>query len=234
MKYFVDHQYGEVYSDRTRYGGFAWNEAKGNSGKAGYHSTETGYYTYLYGSLFYTYQPVVLNYNFEPFQSEREILLTPLAITDSNLVVSNVLLDGQAYSNYDPLNRVLNLPAGVGGHFEVTYERTNINSVSEPIASIEGFELFQNYPNPFNSATRIKFTIPSVIATPLERGMQSQNVSLKIYDILGSEVATLVNEEKSAGSYKVIFDASTLPSGVYSYQLSAGGYVETKKMILLK
>jgi hypothetical protein len=172
----------------------------------------------------------VLNYNFEPLQSDREILLSPLAITDSNLIVSNVLLDGQAYSNYDPLNRVLNLPAGVGGHFEVTYERTNINSVSMPIASVDGYVLYQNYPNPFNPATRIKFTIPAVALS----GVEGSLVKLKIYDILGSEVATLINEDKSAGSYEIIFDGSTLPSGVYFYQLRAGRFVETKKMILLK
>ncbi|MGB5287321.1 MAG: AGE family epimerase/isomerase [Ignavibacteriaceae bacterium] len=231
MNYFVDHQNGEVYADRTRYGGFAWNEAKGSSGKSGYHSIETGYYAYIYGNLFYTYQPVVLNYYFEPLQSNREILLSPLAIKDSNLIVSGVLLEGQTYSNYDPLSRVLNLPAGVGGQFEITYERTNINSISEPIASIEGFELYQNYPNPFNPSTRIKFTIPSVIASGTK---QSQNVFLKIYDILGNEVSTLVNEEKQAGTYDILFDGSTLPSGVYFYQLRADGFVETKKMILMK
>ena len=223
MKYFVDHQYGEIYSDRTRYGGFAWNEAKGNSGKAGYHSIETGYYTYLYGNLFYTYQPVVLNYDFEPIQSDREILLSPLAISDSNLVVTNILLDGQTYSNYDPLNRILNLPAGIGGHFEVTYERTNINSVSEQIASVKGFELYQNYPNPFNPTTIIKFQISDF-------GF----VNLKVYDILGNEISTLVNEEKSPGSYKISFDGSDLPSGVYFYQLITSDFVQTKKMILLK
>ena len=230
MNYFVDHQYGEIYADRTRYGGFAWNEAKGNSGKAGYHSIETGYYTYLYGSLFYTYQPVVLNYNFDPIQSDREILLSPLAINDSNLVVTNVLLDGQTYSNYDPLNRVLNLPPGVGGHFEVTYKRTNITSITNPIASVDGFELFQNYPNPFNPSTKIRFTIPS----KTQSGVEGSLVTLKIYDILGSEVTTLVNEEKSTGSYEILFDGSTLPSGVYFYQLSVGSFIETKKMILLK
>ena len=101
MQYFVDHQYGEVYADRTRYGGFAWNEAKGSSGKAGYHSIETGYYTYLYGNLFYTHQPIVLNYNFESMKKDREILLTPLAIKDSSLAVSRILLNGQVYANYN-------------------------------------------------------------------------------------------------------------------------------------
>ena len=232
MNYFVDHQYGEIYADRTRYGGYAWNEAKGNSGKAGYHSIETGYYTYLYGNLFYTYQPVVLNYNFEPSQSERELLMTPLAIVDSNLIITNVLLNGQTYADYNSVERILHLPAGVGGHFEITYERQNINSLAEPLASVEGFELSQNYPNPFNPSTKIKFAISSnVIASEAK---QSQFVTLKIYDILGNLIATLVDEEKSSGEYEVVFNGSGLSSGIYFYQLQAGSFVETKKMILLQ
>lgn len=121
-RYFVDHENGEVYADRTRTGGFAWNEAKGSSGKAGYHSIETGYYTYLYGNLFYTFQPVTLHYNFEALQFDRELVLTPLAIEDNRLGVSEVLHEGQTYAQYDPASRVLTLPAGTGGHFEITFE----------------------------------------------------------------------------------------------------------------
>jgi hypothetical protein len=63
---------------------------------------------------------------------------------------------------------------------------------------------------------------------------QSQHVSLKVYDILGNEVVTLVNGEQTAGSYEIEFNASDFPSGIYFYQLSAGKFVDTKKMILLK
>ena len=96
------------------------------------------------------------------------------------------------------------------------------------------FILEQNYPNPFNPSTKIRFTIPSVIATPPERGKQSQIVSLKVYDILGREVAALVNEEKTAGSYEIEFNASKLSSGIYFYKIQAGSFTETKKMILMK
>jgi len=100
------------------------------------------------------------------------------------------------------------------------------------------FALHQNYPNPFNPSTKIIFVIP-----------KSSFVSLKVYNVLGKEAATLVNEERSAGSYEVEFDASNLPSGVYFYRLQAvpngrqagfpsassgQGFVETKKMILLR
>lgn len=105
---------------------------------------------------------------------------------------------------------------------------TNVES-SEPI--VTGFELEQNYPNPFNPSTKIKYTIPNVIASGTK---QSQLVTLKVYDILGNEIATLVNDEKPAGTYEVGFDATSLPSGVYFYQLKAGEFISAKKMILLK
>ena len=91
--------------------------------------------------------------------------------------------------------------------------------------------LYQNYPNPFNPSTTIKFEIPSVIASGAK---QSQFVTLKVYDILGNEVVTLVNEEKQPGVYEVEFDASSLSSGMYLYKLQANTFVQTKKMILAK
>ncbi len=94
-----------------------------------------------------------------------------------------------------------------------------------------GFNLSQNYPNPFNPSTKIKYTITSVIASETK---QSQFVTLKVYDILSNEVATLVNEEKPVGEYEVEFNATSLPSGIYFYKLQAGSFVETKKMVLLK
>jgi hypothetical protein len=87
----------------------------------------------------------------------------------------------------------------------------------------ENFLLSQNYPNPFNPSTVISYQLPV-----------SGNVMLKVFDILGNEVATLVNEEKSAGNYEVIFNAASLSSGTYFYRLSAGSFIEVKKMILIK
>ena len=85
------------------------------------------------------------------------------------------------------------------------------------------FVLSQNYPNPFNPTTKIKFVIPN-----------SSFVNLKVYDVLGREVTTLVNEEKPAGEYEVEFSGKNLSSGVYHYQLKADNYVETKKMLFIK
>ncbi|MFI5237296.1 MAG: AGE family epimerase/isomerase [Ignavibacteriales bacterium] len=225
MQYFVDHVNGEVYADRTRYGGFAWNEAKGNSGKAGYHSIETGYYTYLYGNLFYNFQPASLHYKFYPLPVNREINLTPLAIRDDGLKISEIFLDGQSYNDFNPTTRVLNLPAGIGGNFLVKYETVISNVNPEDVIVADKFELKQNYPNPFNPSTQISWYQP-----------EGTNVILKVFNTLGEEVITLIdNEYKNAGSHSTLFVVnSKLSSGVYFYQLRAGNFIETKKMILVK
>jgi len=87
----------------------------------------------------------------------------------------------------------------------------------------ERFDLYQNYPNPFNPSTTIKWQQP-------ETGL----VTLKIYDVLGREVTTLITEELTAGEHKTIFDASGFSSGIYFYQIKAGDFIQTKKMILIK
>jgi hypothetical protein len=107
----------------------------------------------------------------------------------------------------------------------------NENSISETPTE---YVLNQNYPNPFNPSTKIRYSIPSVIANRQMPEKQSQMVTLKVYDVLGNEVATLVNEEKPVGNYEVEFNASGLASGMYFYRLQAGSFVQTKKMILLK
>ncbi|WP_304132285.1 reprolysin-like metallopeptidase [Ignavibacterium album] len=89
------------------------------------------------------------------------------------------------------------------------------------------FVLEQNFPNPFNPTTKIRFTIPNV-------GSELAQTVLKVYDILGNEVSTLVNKELSSGFYEYEFDASSLPSGIYFYKLTAGKFNSLKKMILMK
>ena len=85
------------------------------------------------------------------------------------------------------------------------------------------YKLGQNYPNPFNPATTIRYSIP-----------QTSQVIIKVFDILGNEMETLINEEKPVGNYEIEFDASKLPSGVYFYRLQADNFIETKKMALMK
>ena len=114
--------------------------------------------------------------------------------------------------------------------FDGSFEYSNIIEVD--ISLPEKFSLEQNYPNPFNPSTIIQYAIPQNV-----RG-ERQEVSLKIYDVLGNEIATLVDEEKPAGSYEVEFQLTVgihqLASGIYYYQLRSGDYIQTKKMILIK
>jgi hypothetical protein len=93
----------------------------------------------------------------------------------------------------------------------------------DDILTPKEFSLSQNYPNPFNPNTLIKYQLPI-----------SSQVTLKVYDILGNEIETLVNAEKPVGFYEVEFNASKLSSGFYIYKITAGNFVSTKKMILIK
>jgi hypothetical protein len=106
---------------------------------------------------------------------------------------------------------------------DLSGEKKLIESVDVDFNQSISFQLNQNYPNPFNPGTKIDFSIP-VLA----------NVTLKIYDILGKEILTLINENKPRGNYTVEFNAANLPTGVYLYRLAAGKYSQLKKMILLK
>lgn len=120
---------------------------------------------------------------------------------------------------------VMNTDSSLGENEFVSYTysaESIVNVESEPSKEF-CFTLYQNYPNPFNPTTIISFSIPSPAF-----------ISLKVYDILGNEVATLVNQEKLAGEYEINLDASDLTSGVYFYRLNAGSLTEMKKMILMK
>lgn len=99
---------------------------------------------------------------------------------------------------------------------------TDVKEENESILPLE-FSLYQNYPNPFNPTTTIKYDIPD-----------NSLVTLKIYDVLGNEVTTLVNKQLSAGSYKVDFNAGNLSSGIYFYRIDTGKFSQTKKLILIK
>jgi hypothetical protein len=105
--------------------------------------------------------------------------------------------------------------------FNGSFTFSDAISVTNIIVSL--FELEQNYPNPFNPSTSIQYTLGS-----------KQFVSLKVYNVVGKEVAALVNEEKETGYHSIIFNANDFPSGVYYYKISAGSFIQTKKMLLIK
>jgi hypothetical protein len=133
----------------------------------------------------------------------------PAVDSGSNLLAPNIDKDG------------VSRPQGSG--FDIgAYEYNTFTSVEEIISPAD-FILFQNYPNPFNPTTNIGFRIA-------DGGF----ISLKVYDILGNEVATLVDEYKPAGEYEVTYYANNNPCGVYIYQLIAGNYLHTRKMVVLK
>jgi beta-xylosidase len=117
----------------------------------------------------------------------------------------------------------------IGGYVDFDYFRINNSSTVESgIKDInqntpEGFNIYENYPNPFNLATEIRYDVSMAV-----------NVRINVYDVTGSHVLTLVNEEKSPGTYAVTFDASNLSSGLYLYQMIAGDFVQTRQMMLIK
>jgi hypothetical protein len=99
----------------------------------------------------------------------------------------------------------------------ITSNNVEINSLPS------AYLLSQNYPNPFNPSTTITYQIPEI-----------NFVTLKVYNALGNEIETLVNEEKPIGIYEITWYTEQLPSGIYFYQLQAGNFIETKKMVLMK
>ncbi|MCF6268791.1 MAG: T9SS type A sorting domain-containing protein [Melioribacteraceae bacterium] len=153
------------------------------------------------------------------------------SFTDLDILVAERSLRMDAYGRSYRLKQI---------DTDGSFEYSDIIEVEMDLPS--QFNLAQNYPNPFNPSTVIKYTIP----VETRRGMLP-HVTLKVYDILGREVATLVNEEQSGGSYEVTFNASAksihseissavggLTSGIYFYKITSGEFIDSKKMILLK
>ena len=148
----------------------------------------------------------------------------------------NIYLDGSYITSTSSLEYQFNnlesgqtYTAGIEAVYHVGKSRmvtkdfvSNVLGVNDNQIPLQ-FALNQNYPNPFNPTTKINFSIP-----------KSLSVNLKVYDMLGNEITTLVNKEITSGYYEVEFDASHLSSGIYFYKLQAGNFIETKKMILLR
>jgi photosystem II stability/assembly factor-like uncharacterized protein len=171
--------------------------------------------------------------------------ITPRYISYVPSSYSTFVFASQGGSNYTPDGGNSFIPIDSIGHFHIDFASPsagwvdgtvsgiiyrwvgNFVSVEDSNISVIGFQLEQNYPNPFNPTTKISYQIPV-----------SSEVRLKIFDVLGSEIATLVNEEQPVGRYEVEFRTSAVSSqfasGIYFYQLKSGDYVQTRKMILLK
>jgi endonuclease/exonuclease/phosphatase family metal-dependent hydrolase len=120
----------------------------------------------------------------------------------------------------------------------LTTFKEGVVSVDESIdLQPDKFELYQNYPNPFNPTTKIKYSIPTSPINPSPyqgEGQRERLITLKVYNVLRSEIVTIVNEQKTTGSYQIEFNATNLPIGIYFYQLIVENFSDTKKMVLLR
>jgi len=225
MRYFVDHDYGEVYADRTREGAIAWNENKGSDGKAGYHSIETGYYTYLYGSLMVNDEPVSLHYQIAAADTARTLRMMPIAMDSASVAIQSITLNGSEFSNYDAYGQTMTLLAGVGGDLVVTYAPTGQVGISERTIAVLPTRARLNpaFPNPFNASTTLSYSLP-----------KNERVSVILYDITGRKVATLAQGIQSVGEHRISLDGSGLASGVYLVRLSTTSESTTRRVVLVK
>jgi hypothetical protein len=157
----------------------------------------------------------------EGISARFEELYAYLIIKKDISTAYNILNNIKGINSRSPevLRRIKNAEHLIDGSNKTMNKNAKLVSVSAP----KSYELSQNFPNPFNPSTTIRYQIP-------KPGL----VTLKVYDILGREVATLINENKIEGSYDFSFNASRFASGVYIYQLRAGNFVSSKKMILIK
>lgn len=173
--------------------------------------------------------------NNDAIYAEGKNIIQPYALCDTWMPINGAnsatlnfyLCGGDCYLRVDVRDATMQFVeaeyfvAGVGGiepklaaNIE---EGKNFNAVPGK------FDLFQNYPNPFNPSTSISFSIPV-----------KSFVTLKVYNVLGDEVAVLINDYRERGNYMINFDASELPSGVYIYQIRTNAYTQSKKMLLIK
>ncbi|MDR3665229.1 MAG: T9SS type A sorting domain-containing protein, partial [Ignavibacteriaceae bacterium] len=141
---------------------------------------------------------------------------------DSTLYINDLINDTSMHVSVSGLNSFTFKLAGLEAKV-YSLQRYSITSVAGSSPVVKNFQLSQNYPNPFNPSTTIQYSIPS-------RSL----VTLRIYDITGRELVTLLNGEINPGSYEINFKASKLPTGVYFYTLRANSFVSTKKMLLIK
>jgi hypothetical protein len=188
-------------------------------------------------------------YQFSPVADDHFLVSATMGITtpsDTTIIGSGAIAIGDAVSEYTLFSfdiiyflpgepnwaniaiSIIDTSCATPGHIGSTMLVDDLDIIvgvddSEENLIVEEYMLRQNYPNPFNPVTKIKYQIAEI-----------NFVTLKVYDVLGNEIVTLVNEEKPAGNYEVEFDGSMLPSSIYFYQLKAENFIETKKMVLIK
>jgi hypothetical protein len=188
-------------------------------------------------------------YQFSPVADDHFLVSATMGITtpsDTTIIGSGAIAIGDAVSEYTLFSfdiiyflpgepnwaniaiSIIDTSCATPGHIGSTMLVDDLDIIvgvddSEENLIVEEYMLRQNYPNPFNPVTKIKYQIAEI-----------NFATLKVYDVLGNEIVTLINEEKPAGNYEVEFDGSMLPSSIYFYQLKAENFLETKKMVLIK
>ncbi len=225
MEHFVDHVYGEVYADRTRRGEETWGTTKGNGYKAGYHSMELGYYTYLYSSLLLHGEEARLFYRFEHSDEPRVVRLSPIAHEAGSLEILSVMHEGEPWSAFDAETLLVDLPAGSGGVFEVVFTpvETGVEGGDDRPTRPALLSLAAPYPNPFNGRVQLPFTL--VRALP---------VQLRLFDLRGAMRLQLDLGQLPAGFHEQPIELDGLSSGRYWIELRAGGERRTRSLLLLK
>ena len=202
-------------------------------------SSDSTFWEYSFENLFWGIQVTKNEYNHFLNKNTHYKYYDWVKIDSSNNIIDTIwnarmeryptrIAKGIGVTNYNYSNY-----PGSGGLVGVIINGDTLGvltSVLENINLANDYHLYQNYPNPFNPTTQLSYQIP-----------ESGIVNLTVYNVIGQVVATLVNKEQSAGNYEVIFDASTgsatangLTSGIYFYRLQSGGFIKSKKMLLIK
>lgn len=199
--------------------------------------------------IFISHSAIRTATNIMPFYEVKAYIKTKTGISNAKVFWTTDTLSGFSQLTMTAIAdtfraNIPSQPLGTKIYYYISATSNNSKTITKPLTAPSGnfrftvttpavvpsgnemvneFKLFQNYPNPFNPSTNIKFQIP-----------QNSFVSLKVYDILGREIAFLVNEKLNSGSYEIPFSNSILPSGIYVYKLTAGSFTDVKKMILTK
>jgi len=211
MNHLIDNEYGEIFSQMDPTGTIIRNSTKGDDFKASYHSTEMGYYAYLYSNLYYLHKPANLYYRFAPKTTAQSISLTPIPMEDDLLRIKSVTLDGVDFTSFNATTRTLNIAANQGGKFKVTFESiektaTGLNSFLKNCITIS--------PNPTPGIVRV---------------MNMENVSkITLIDVTGK----LFYQTYTNGQNSIQIDIAHLKSGVYFMSLvQKSGAIISKKVI---
>jgi len=211
MNHLVDSVNGEIFSQTNPAGTIIRNSQKGDDFKASYHSIELGYYGYLYSNLYYLHKPATLYYKFEPTNEAQNISLSPIPMEDGLLRITAVTLDGVEFANFDALTRTLNIAAGEGGKFKVTFESVVNTNAVETSPQQDQISVF---PNPTRGLIKVE-------------GMSDVS-KISVVDLTGK----VLLEEKTQRNANHSIDLSNLSPGIYFFVLQKNSGLKIIKKVI--